>query len=238
MNTAFRLVASVVLLAAPAHADVVHLMNGRLIEGRVIETRGGSVCIEVNGGRITLPAHTVDYIEETATPEDEYASHARRTNMSDPEAVARPAQWASARGLGDQAQHLRELSLGLDREKRVARARRNKSAVEWVDTYQWSKDAGLSPEVQRWLLDQASEADPVHPAVRAATREREVAEAPPAPPAPAAPPAQQAAQDDQRVAQLERELKQRELDERALKERVDQLERDRRLTRRRRNRHP
>lgn len=242
MNTQPLAYALVLLLAAPAAADVVHLTNGRRIEGRVLESRQGQVHIEVQGGRIVLPADSIEHIEDCATPEEEYAQRARATNMGDPDAVARLASWASARGLGDQAAHLRALSLGLDLERRVSRAQVGGRVMDWMDTYRWARDRGLSVEVQRWVVEQATAIDPDHPSVRAAAAELERERTPdlggaapekkPAAP-PAAPP-----QEDARVANLERELQQRDSEAKALEERIAQLERDRRMTRRRRNPNP
>jgi hypothetical protein len=227
----------VLLLAAPAAADVVHLRNGRSIEGRVVEVRQGQVHIEVAGGRIVLAREQVEHIEDAATPEEEYAQRARTTNMSDPQAVAKLASWASARGLGDQAAHLRALATGLDLEQRVGRAQVSGRVTDWMDVYRWSREHGLSTEVQAWVLERAVEVDREHPAVQAAQREL-VREVEVTHTAAAKKPAPQPPQDDARVAELERELLQRQAEEQALKERVAQLERDRRLARRRRNRNP
>lgn len=241
MNTPSLAFGLLVLLGAPALADVVHLTNGRLIEGRVVESRQGKVHIEVQGGRIVLPASSIDHIEDCATPEEEYARRARATNMNDSEAVARLASWASARGLGEQANHLRALSLGLDLEHRVSRAQRTRRASDWMDIFRWCRDHGLSAEVQRWVVEQGAAVDEAHPAVLDAVRDLEVThreEPRRDEPAAKGPAPGCASEDGERVAVLERELQQRDVEEQALKERVAQLERDKRPTRRRRNPSP
>lgn len=231
-------VAVTLLLAGPARGDVVHLTNGRFIEGRVVEERRGSVHIEVQGGRIVLPAASVDRIDRRETPQEEYAQRARTTNMNDAEAVEQLAHWASGRGLGEQAQHLRALAKGLHLERRVANSWLSNDAQDWIDIFHWSRGQELSFEVQRWLVEQAAELDPEHPSVRAARRvlEREQTISLEATSPVVAPVAEAKVEADasERVALLERELAQRELEDRAMRERVQQLEQQRRRSRRRR----
>ncbi|MBX3471755.1 MAG: hypothetical protein KF878_33280 [Planctomycetes bacterium] len=238
------------LLAGPASADVVHLTNGRRIEGKVVEERRGAVHLEVPGGRVVLPANSVARIERRETPQEEFGDRARDTDMTDPAAVEALAAWASGRGLSDQAEHLRALAQGLRLERRVASIRGSRLAMDWIEVYAWSRGQGASLEVQRWLVAQAAALDPDHPAVRAAQRsvEREhealeaghtAAEHAPRPPARADKSAARAAAE--RAAALEAELAQRELEEQALRERVEQLEQGqqhqlrRRVVRRRAN---
>lgn len=228
----------VLLGGTPALGDVVHLTNGRRIEGKVVDERRGAVHLEVPGGRVVLPASSVDRIERRETPQEEYGQRARATDMTDPDSVDTLASWAGARGLGDQADHLRALAQGLRLERRVAAIRGSRHAQDWVDVYQWSRGAGASLEVQRWLVERAAALDPEHPAVRAAVRSLEfdavmadsVGRAPASAPREAAP-----RPDDGRVAALEAELAQRDLEERALRERLaqaEQLQRRRRVRRR------
>lgn len=243
------------LLAGPSSADVVHLTNGRRIEGKVVEERRGAVHLEVPGGRVVLPANSVARIERRETPQEEFGDRARGTDMTDPAAVEALAAWASGRGLSDQAEHLRALAQGLRLERRVASIRGSRLAMDWIEVYAWSRGQGASLEVQRWLVAQAAALDPDHPAVRAAQRavEREhealeaghtAAEPAPRPAARADKPAARAAGDRaaaERAAALEAELAQRELEEQALRERVEQLEQGqqhqlrRRVVRRRAN---
>lgn len=226
-----------VLLTGTARADVVHLTNGRFIEGKVIEERRGAVHIEVHGGRIVLPAASIDRIDRRETPQEEYAARARTTNMNDAEAVEQLALWASGRGLGEQAQHLRALAKGLHLERRVANSARGDDVQGWIDTFHWSRGQELSSEVQRWLVEQAADIDPDHPAVRAALRlleeDRALAlEA--ASPRPRVAPAKDG--EAERVQELERELAQRELEDRAMRERLEQLEQQQQRRRPRRRR--
>lgn len=250
MRTVFVTIGlGVILAGAPALADVVHLNNGRRIEGKVVDERRGAVHLEVPGGRVVLPASSIDRIERRETPQEEYGARARATDMHDPDAVDGLAAWASGRGLGDQAEHLRALASGLRLERRVDALRGTPYAQDWVDLYTWSRQAGASLEVQRWLVERAAALDREHPAVRAAGRAVEFdaamsdsgAQAPP----PAAPPrraprrsAEGAQQEAARVAHLEAELAQRELEERALRERLTQAEQQRRRRVRRRRAGP
>lgn len=240
MRTCFATIGLGVLLAAPALGDVVHLTNGRRIEGKVVDERRGAVHVEVPGGRVVLPATAVDRIERRESPHEEYAARARATDMSDPAAVDALAAWASDRGLGDQAEHLRALARGLRLERRVAAVRGSRHAQDWIDVYRWSRAEGASLEVQRWLVERAAALDPEHPSVKAALRALEVDAAmsrstgqAPAPARRRAP-REAMSNDDARAAALEAELAQRELEERALRERLAQAEQQRRWRPRRR----
>src|SRR5690606_4493965 len=126
---------------------------------KVVDERRGAVHLEVPGGRVVLPATSVERIERRDTPQEEYGERARGTDMNDPAAVDALAAWAGERGLGDQAEHLRALARGLRLERRVAAVRGSRHAQDWVDVYQWSRAEGASLEVQRWLVEQASALD-------------------------------------------------------------------------------
>jgi len=56
------------LWADSARADTIYLTNGRSVRGRITSRSGGQVTIHLyNGGRITIPADTIDSVE----PDDE-----------------------------------------------------------------------------------------------------------------------------------------------------------------------
>ncbi len=250
----FVIAASALLLcASSASADVIHLHNGRTMEGKVVKTKRGQITLKVPGGMLTIPASTVKRIERRRTPHEEYARRARRVDMSDARQVEALATLASSRGLGEQAKHLRALAMGLVLEKKVARIRGRARAQEYLDLYQWARNLGYSDEVQRWLLDEALEIDPEHASsLRALRRMVESQEArvvsrhelarrdrkrPKAKQANEAAEAEKAAEAKQ-VAELEAQLADQKTKSEDLKKRLEELEKthDNRRRRRRRSR--
>jgi hypothetical protein len=150
-------------LTALAHADVIHLNNGRTMEGKVLKAHRGMVTLKVPGGTLVIPQSTVKRIEKRKTPQEEYGERARRTDMTNPRALDTLAHWASSRGLGEQAQNLRAQARGIRLQQRVDGVRDSRFAQDYLEVFRWAKGQGYSKEVQRWLLDKALELEPEHP---------------------------------------------------------------------------
>lgn len=241
MRSLARTLAAILLAGSAAQADVLHLVNGRQIEGRVVSRTAEGVQVEVAGGVILVPTAQVKRVEERLAPQDELAVRAARTDMGDPEAVARLAAWASQRALGAEARQLEALADGLLLERKVEEARARADALGWLDVLAWARARGLSPEVRVWLADRAVAANPRNRAAwdarDLALREQAEAARPPAAPrraAPPPPPRPEARETDERVAALERQLAEQEAEAEALRERVGDLERRRPIVARRR----
>jgi hypothetical protein len=170
MTRATLTLAFALLLALPgfARADVIHLSNGRTLEGKVVSTTPTHIRLRVAGGQFELPRHRVARVETRRPASEDYAERARKTDMDDPRQVKELADWASARNLGARARQLRGLARGLQLEKRIARAKAGHKASAYYDTYAWAKVQGFSPEIQRYLLDELLSRWPQHrPAQRA-----------------------------------------------------------------------
>ena len=227
----------VLALGSLAAADVLHLNNGRRLEGRVVSQRAGSISLEVRGGVLQIPSHMVRRIERKRTPREEYAARARRTNMNDTAQVEELALWASRRGLGERAKELRRLANGQRLEAKVAAARAAKRPRDFFEAQEWARLRGFSPEVQRYLLEQALELDPKYmPAQRAMSALERSAEQASAgqPEDPSALPSAEAADDlrprppeKKRVADLERRLSEQQSQTEALRKRLQELEEQR-----------
>jgi len=164
-----------VALSGVAWADVIHLKNGRTMEGEITRTTSDAVHLRVRGGKMVLPLSVVDRIEERARPQDEFAERVRRVDSADPDALERLALWASSRGLGQESQNLNAHADGIRLQRRVDSVRGTRRAQDWVDVYRWAKHRRLSGEVQEWLLDQAESIDADHLGLRTARRERALA---------------------------------------------------------------
>ncbi|RMG06801.1 MAG: hypothetical protein D6731_24965 [Planctomycetota bacterium] len=153
-----------VAFGGAARADVVHLRNGRTLEGKIVGGTREELRLEVPGGSIVLPREVVARIERRASPTEEYARRARRVDPGDPRALEALAFWAAGRGLGEQALQLRAHARGLRLERRVARARRSGRARDFLAVHTWARRAGCSEIVQAWLLEQALARDPANAA--------------------------------------------------------------------------
>jgi len=234
--------ASLLALPSFASADVIHLSNGRTLEGKVVSTTPTHIRLRVAGGQLQLPRKRVARIETRRPASEDYAERAAKTDMDDPKQVSQLADWASARNLGAQARQLRDLARGLQLEKRIARAKAGDKASVYYDTYAWAKVQGFSPQIQRYLLTELLERWPEHPTAQRALSALDASLRPePAPPTAAEleaealreKVAQQKAEAEQlaeRVKELE-EAKRKE--EEARRKRIRRRSRRSRLARRR-----
>lgn len=235
----------VLALGGLAAADVLHLNNGRQLEGRVVSQRAGSISLEVRGGVLQIPASMVRRVERKQTPSEEYAARARQTDMSDTAQVEGLALWASKRGLGKRAKELRRLANGQRLEAKVAAAKATKRPRDFYEAQEWARLRGFSPEVQRYLLEEALELDanyaPAQRALaaleqqaRAAAAEDDESRDPRALPTadaaadlrPRSPEAKRPKKNG-RVADLERRLSEQQSQTEALRKRLQELEEQR-----------
>jgi hypothetical protein len=115
-------VASLLLVAGPAAADVVFLHGGGQIRGEIVEHRADSVVLEVGPGRVTLPMSRVERIVAGATPLSEYRARAAMLSPRDADGWLNLARWAESRSLLTQAREAYERVLSLDPNNGVARA--------------------------------------------------------------------------------------------------------------------
>lgn len=167
-----RLAFALLLLGPAARADVVHLHNGRTIEGEVVEHTTERVAIKLPAGKISFPTSQVERVERRRTAQQEFGERARRTDMTDPDAIDGLALWASARGLGEEAQALQVMASGLRLEERIEEVRGSQRGRDYVEVFHWARAEGCSDEVQDWLIGQARQFSPDDPQVLEAARIR------------------------------------------------------------------
>jgi len=90
----------VCLLVASARADVIHLKDGRTIEGKILEENRKSVKIETQFGSVrTIDQDRILRIERKKTAREEYEDRKRRTDDEDAEALYRLGAWCRENGL-------------------------------------------------------------------------------------------------------------------------------------------
>ncbi len=172
------LTALALFVSAPdlAHADEVHLKNGRTLVGKVVGEKDGMLTLEIEGGTFSFPSDEVARIEEKKTPQERFAEVSRTVDMNDPAQVARLAEWATRNHLGEQARQLQEMVRGLELQRHVDRARASKGAGGFLEALAWATDRGYSRDVRRWLAEQAYAADPEHQEARRALHRIELEE--------------------------------------------------------------
>ncbi len=148
-------VAGLLLLAAPCRADVIHLKNGRSIEGRVVARTAREVRLKTAEGVVVLPTAVLREVSRQQTPEEELAERAAAIDLDDPHAIEALALWASSRGLGDQGSDLLALARGIRLERLVARAKEADDPAGFVSVFHWARVNDVSDEVLDWLLAEA-----------------------------------------------------------------------------------
>lgn len=214
MTRATLTLAAALLLALPglARADLIHLTNGRTLEGKVVSSTPTHIRLRVAGGQFQLPRHRIQRVEKRRPASEDYAERARKTDMEDPGQVKKLADWASARNLGAQARQLRDLARGLKLEKRIARAKAGNKASAYYDTYAWAKVQGFSPQIQRYLLTELLDRWPEHRAAQVALRAIDLALRP------------QPTPEEREQAELRERVQAQAAEAEALKKRVKELE--------------
>ncbi len=165
-----RLACSALLIAAAlapaiARADVLHLRNGRTLEGRVVKRTETAVHVRLPAGILVVPLSTIAAVDSRSTAEDELAEMIGTIDLDDPNTVEQLAMWCSQRGLGDQASDLLALSRGVRLERVVAEARVEGTPWAFVDAYHWARAQGFDELTQTWLVGQAEARGAGDPAV-------------------------------------------------------------------------
>jgi hypothetical protein len=125
----------VVLLAAVARADRVHLKNGRTLEGEVTD-RGDKLDIKMSFGSTTVSKEDVESIESEKGAATEYQEKASALAADDAEGHFQLARWCQGRGLKDEARAelLKVIATSPDHAGARALLGHVKVAGQWVDT--------------------------------------------------------------------------------------------------------
>ena len=96
------LLAAPALLAVPARGDVVHLTDGRRLEGAV-SVEGGAVVVRHRWGQVRVERAEVERIEETDDPWDQLERLRRELAQGTADERYRFAEWARGQGFQDEA---------------------------------------------------------------------------------------------------------------------------------------
>lgn len=149
--------AALLLLGAglPAFADVVVLRNGRKLEGQVVKKTRQRIELRLSWGVMKIPRARIKAIKKQMSAKKEYSHRAKTTDMDDPVAVERLAQWAAKRGLGKEARDLGAMALGMRLDRRLVAAKKRGTVAAWVETYHWARSHGVDHETQLDMLQKA-----------------------------------------------------------------------------------
>jgi hypothetical protein len=123
------------LVAAAAFADRVHLKNGRVLEGEVTE-KGDMVEVKMSIGTATVAKQDVDFIESVKGAAAEYQEKSAALAADDVEGHFQLARWCEDRRLKDEARAELLKVIAINPEHAGARALLGhvKVAGKWVDT--------------------------------------------------------------------------------------------------------
>jgi hypothetical protein len=146
-------VASLVLVAGPAAADVVVLRGGGELRGEVVERRVDVVVLETGPGRVTLPMSRVERIVAGTTPLSEYRARAAVLSPRDAHGWLALARWAETKALLTQAREAYERALAADPGSADAHAGLGHVAVggEWLSQAEANRARGLVEFEGAWV---------------------------------------------------------------------------------------
>jgi len=179
MRTIVLATASFLAFGSFALADVIHLKNGRKLEGTIQSQRRGHVRLATPGGTLKVPKAMIKRIEEARSAKAELIERQKATDPTDPQALEKLAAWAGKRGLGRESKELRALATDLRFQRFVATAKKLGTAEAFVRCFHFARRKGMGRDVQLYCLKSALGCDAENPEVRTAFRqfERDIAEA-------------------------------------------------------------
>jgi len=108
------------LFAAVAGADVVHLKNGKSIEGKVT-VKGDKVVVEIPHGTVSFPRSKVLRIERKVSSVEVYEQKHKALPPGDVEARINLAAWCRRQNMGNRSEALLQEVLALDPDNATAR---------------------------------------------------------------------------------------------------------------------
>jgi hypothetical protein len=175
----FALLAAVWMCAAVAHADRVHLIDGAVIEGKATR-EGERVVIEVDAGRLTVPADQVARIEAASSPVQQFEQRRARLDARDVAGRIALANYCRDHGMGAREHELLREVIELSPDHAEARARLGyvRDGSAWMTREQSMRAQGLVQHEGRWLTrEQVLELERLRAQTVAAAHERDKAKA-------------------------------------------------------------
>lgn len=179
MRTIVLAAASLLAFGSFAAADVIHLKNGRKLEGTIQSQRRDHVRLATPGGTLKVPKAMIKRIEEARSAKAELIERQRAVDPTDPKALDALASWAAKRGLGREAKDLWALATDLRFQRFMDAAKKQGTAEGYVRCFHFARRKAMGRDVQLYCLREAVACDADDPEVRTAFRqfESDIAEA-------------------------------------------------------------
>jgi len=151
----------IILVAAGlAHADIVYLTNGGVLEGKVRYV-GNTIIVESASGYVTLPVEKVDHVEVKKGNVEEFDDRLAaltKANAGAAEFVAL-AQFAGTLGMNSRAEIAYKRALSMDTDCAAARVALGfeKFQGQWMTSDDANAARGLVKHNGAWVTPQALE---------------------------------------------------------------------------------
>jgi len=153
------ILAALALSAGIAHADIVYLLNGGTLEGKVTK-KDGKVYIERHDGLVVISADQVDYIEAKKTDFELYLERFKELKLDAEGAGQKYAdlgQWAAERNFKTQAEVCYRKAIEADPNQDAARAALGyvKYDGRWMPFDEAQKARGFVKHKDAWVTPEA-----------------------------------------------------------------------------------
>jgi DNA repair exonuclease SbcCD ATPase subunit len=154
-------------IIAPAAADIIHLKDGRVIEGKTTDL-GGSIRVEQKFGSIVIPKEDILRVEKKATAREMFTAKLAKLNTGDADACYELYLWAKSNDI-DPADYEPLLDKAFDIKLNSLPENDTKKNME---LYAWAKSNGIDKKELAALLERVLKLDPDHAEARKARGEK------------------------------------------------------------------
>ena len=115
------MIMAVLFVCATVSADVIHLKDGRKVEGEIVSKDANKVSIKTKFGIVEFPMSEVKSIEEKKTKDQLYEEMLKNTNARDTDALMKLVKWCKENRMSSKAsRHLKQI-ISLDPNHAEAR---------------------------------------------------------------------------------------------------------------------
>jgi hypothetical protein len=171
LSRTFVALAAVIALTGAAAADIVHLKDGRKIEGEVVEKSATKVVVKTKYGLSEFAAADVERVEAKNTPEQELTARLAKADANDASALFDVYLYAKEQKLSAKGKEILKQIVKLDPDHEAARKEMGhvKYNDKWMpeaeakklaksDEERAMKDKGLVRYKDKWVTPEEKEA--------------------------------------------------------------------------------
>lgn len=151
---------ALLLLPSAAWTDAVHLKNGGVVRGVIVERTNDAVVMEVGPGRVTLPLSRIARIDDSTSAVAVYHERLAAIRFDDIDGLANLARWAGDHYLATYARETWERVLALDPGHPEANAALGRTYYDgqWMGEKEANRLRGYVPFEGRWVTPSEQEA--------------------------------------------------------------------------------